>query len=54
MFYRKEDSNSNSLDLQMTIAGSTFYGLSGSQSAMDMLSPSSNQDMGDYRRATDR
>ncbi|XP_029662241.1 uncharacterized protein LOC115234954 [Formica exsecta] len=51
---KKEDSNSNSLDLQMTIAGSTFYGLSGSQSAMDMLSPSSNQDMGDYRRATDR
>ncbi|KAL6444388.1 hypothetical protein ACFW04_001922 [Cataglyphis niger] len=51
---KKEDSNSNSLDLQMTIAGSTFYGLSSSQSAMDMLSPSSNQDMGDYRRATDR
>ncbi|XP_029177228.1 uncharacterized protein LOC114945264 isoform X1 [Nylanderia fulva] len=48
---KKEDSNSNSPDLQMTIAGSTFYGLSGSQSATDM---SSNQDMGDYRRATDR
>lgn len=48
---KKEDSTSNPPDLQMTIAGSTFYGLSGSQSATDM---SSNQDMGDYRRATDR
>ncbi|XP_014468751.1 PREDICTED: uncharacterized protein LOC106741360 isoform X2 [Dinoponera quadriceps] len=51
---KKEDSNSNSPDLQMTIAGSTFYGLSTSQSATDMSSPSSSQDMGDYRRATDR
>ncbi|XP_072755267.1 uncharacterized protein Cnk [Anoplolepis gracilipes] len=51
---KKEDSNSNSPDLQMTIAGSTFYGLSGSQSSTDMSSSSSNQDMGDYRRATDR
>ncbi|EFN72679.1 Connector enhancer of kinase suppressor of ras 3 [Camponotus floridanus] len=51
---KKEDSNSNSPDLQMTIAGSTFYGLSGSQSAMDMSSSSNNQDMGDYRRTTDR
>ncbi|XP_011154406.1 uncharacterized protein LOC105192169 isoform X2 [Harpegnathos saltator] len=51
---KKEDLNSNSPDLQMTIAGSTFYGLSASQSTTDMSSPSSNQDMGDYRRATDR
>ncbi|RLU18195.1 hypothetical protein DMN91_010438 [Ooceraea biroi] len=51
---KKEDSNSNSPDLQMTIAGSTFYGLSASQSATDMSSSSNNQDMGDYRRATDR
>lgn len=54
IFRRKEDSNSNSPDLQMTIAGSTFYGLSASQSTVDMSSSSSNQDMGDYRRAIDR
>lgn len=54
MFCRKEDSNSESPDLQMTIAGSTFYGLSASQSATDMSSALSGQDMGDYRRATDR
>ncbi|KAG7205570.1 hypothetical protein KM043_007542 [Ampulex compressa] len=49
---KKQDSTPSSPDLQMTIAGSTFYGLSASQSATDM---SSNiQDMGDYRRTSDR
>nr|XP_033332799.1 uncharacterized protein LOC117224168 [Megalopta genalis] len=49
---KKQESILNSSDLQMTIAGSTFYGLCASQSATDM---SSNiQDMGDYRRTTDR
>ncbi|XP_076238407.1 connector enhancer of ksr [Calliopsis andreniformis] len=48
---KKQDSVPNSPDLHMTIAGSTFYGLSASQSATDM---SSSQDMGDYRRTTDR
>ncbi|XP_066584052.1 uncharacterized protein [Prorops nasuta] len=42
----------HSPDLQRTIAGSTFYGLSASQSATDMLS--TNQTMGDYRHTTDR
>nr|XP_012216845.1 PREDICTED: uncharacterized protein LOC105668809 isoform X1 [Linepithema humile] len=51
---KKEDSNAESPDLQMTIAGSTFYGLSASQSATDMSSTLSSQDMGDYRSATDR
>lgn len=36
----------------MTIAGSTFYGLCASHSTTDMSS--STQDMGDYRRTTDR
>ncbi|XP_015436099.1 PREDICTED: LOW QUALITY PROTEIN: uncharacterized protein LOC107191550 [Dufourea novaeangliae] len=49
---KKQDSVLNSSDLQMTIAGSTFYGLCASQSATDMSS--STQDMGDYRRTTDR
>ncbi|XP_053997154.1 uncharacterized protein LOC128886368 [Hylaeus anthracinus] len=48
---KKQDSVPNSPDLQMTIAGSTFYGLSASQSATDMSTNS--QDMGDYRRTTD-
>ncbi|XP_012062412.1 PREDICTED: uncharacterized protein LOC105625698 [Atta cephalotes] len=47
---KKEDCNSNSPDLQMTIAGSTFYGLTTSQNATDM----SNTDMNDYRHAIDR
>ncbi|KAG5315212.1 CNKR3 kinase, partial [Acromyrmex insinuator] len=47
---KKEDCNSNSPDLQMTIAGSTFYGLTTSQNTTDM----SNSDMNDYRHATDR
>ncbi|KAK2578688.1 hypothetical protein KPH14_011657 [Odynerus spinipes] len=51
MANKKEDGLAYSPDLQMTIAGSTFYGLSASQSATDM---SYNQDMGDYRRTTDR
>ncbi|OXU26706.1 hypothetical protein TSAR_000117 [Trichomalopsis sarcophagae] len=42
----------SSPDLQVTIAGSTFYGLNTSHSATDVLS--SSQDMGDYRRTTDR
>ena len=50
IFHRKEDCNSNSPDLQMTIAGSTFYGLTTSQNATDM----SNTDMNDYRHAIDR
>jgi len=54
MFCRKDDPNAESPDLQMTIAGSTFYGLSASQSATDMSSTLSSQDMADYRRATDR
>jgi len=54
MSCRKDDPNAESPDLQMTIAGSTFYGLSASQSATDMSSTLSSQDMGDYRRATDR
>ncbi|XP_076172274.1 connector enhancer of ksr isoform X2 [Ptiloglossa arizonensis] len=49
---KKQDSVPNSPDLQMTIAGSTFYGLCASQSTTDMSS--SSQDMGDYRRTTDR
>ncbi|KAG5321509.1 CNKR2 kinase, partial [Acromyrmex heyeri] len=47
---KKEDCNSNSPDLQMTIAGSTFYGLTTSQNTTDM----SNSDMNDYRHAIDR
>ncbi|XP_011685759.1 PREDICTED: uncharacterized protein LOC105448713, partial [Wasmannia auropunctata] len=47
---KKEDCNSNSPDLQMTIAGSTFYGSTMSQSATDT---SSNSDMSDYRHAAD-
>ena len=39
-------------DLQVSIAGSTFYGLNASQSATDMLA--SSQDMGDYRRTSER
>lgn len=54
MSHRKEDSNAESPDLQMTIAGSTFYGLSASQSATDMSNTLNSQDMGDYRRATDK
>ncbi|KAL7295304.1 hypothetical protein TKK_0011338 [Trichogramma kaykai] len=42
----------SSPDLQMTIAGSTFYGLNSSQSTTDV--PGSSQDMGDYRRTTER
>ncbi|XP_058790907.1 uncharacterized protein LOC131664065 isoform X2 [Phymastichus coffea] len=42
----------SSPDLQVTIAGSTFYGLNTSHSATDVLT--SSQDMGDYRRTTDR
>lgn len=49
---RKEDCMTYSPDLQMTIAGSTFYGLSASQSATDMSY--NNQEMSDYRRTTDR
>ncbi|XP_076621719.1 connector enhancer of ksr isoform X1 [Colletes latitarsis] len=49
---KKQDSVPNSPDLQMTIAGSTFYGLCASQSTTDMSN--SSQDMGDYRRTTDR
>nr|XP_012144289.1 PREDICTED: uncharacterized protein LOC100882812 isoform X2 [Megachile rotundata] len=49
---KKQDSVPNSPDLQMTIAGSTFYGLCSSHSATDMSS--NTQDMGDYRRTTDR
>ncbi|XP_076284029.1 connector enhancer of ksr isoform X1 [Lasioglossum baleicum] len=49
---KKPESIPNSSDLQMTIAGSTFYGLCASQSTTDMSS--STQDMGDYRRTTDR
>ncbi|XP_076683432.1 connector enhancer of ksr isoform X3 [Andrena cerasifolii] len=48
---KKQDSVPNSPDLQMTIAGSTFYGLCASQSTTDMSC--STQDMGDYRRTTD-
>lgn len=52
---RKEDFNSNSPDLQVTIAGSTFYGLSVSQSTTDISSSSNNQDIdGYYRRTLDR
>ncbi|XP_076765347.1 connector enhancer of ksr isoform X2 [Xylocopa sonorina] len=49
---KKQESVPNSPDLQMTIAGSTFYGLCASHSATDMTN--SIQDMGDYRRTTDR
>ncbi|KAK9307975.1 hypothetical protein QLX08_001882 [Tetragonisca angustula] len=49
---KKQDSVSYSPDLQMTIAGSTFYGLCASHSATDMSN--NTQDMGDYRRTTDR
>lgn len=42
---------SNSPDLQITIAGSTFYGSTTSQSVTDTLN---NPDMSDYRHATDR
>ncbi|KAF7383643.1 hypothetical protein HZH66_012993 [Vespula vulgaris] len=52
MTNKKEDCMTYSPDLQMTIAGSTFYGLSASQSATDMSY--NNQEMGDYRRTTDR
>lgn len=52
MTNKKEDGLVYSPDLQMTIAGSTFYGLSASQSATDMSY--NNQDMGDYRRTTDK
>ncbi|KAJ8673001.1 hypothetical protein QAD02_004262 [Eretmocerus hayati] len=48
----KKPEKMSSPDLQVTIAGSTFYGLNASQSATDVLSTS--QDMGDYRRTTDR
>ncbi|KAG9431077.1 hypothetical protein HZU67_07051 [Apis mellifera carnica] len=49
---KKQDSVPNSPDLQMTIAGSTFYGLYASHSTTDI---SNNiQDMNDYRRTTDR
>ncbi|XP_020294465.1 uncharacterized protein LOC109860036 isoform X2 [Pseudomyrmex gracilis] len=52
---KKEDFNSNSPDLQVTIAGSTFYGLSVSQSTTDISSSSNNQDIdGYYRRTLDR
>lgn len=49
--YRKQDLIPHSPDLQVTVAGSTFYGLSSSHSATDV--PSSH-DMGDYRRTSDR
>ncbi|XP_029047908.2 uncharacterized protein LOC114878351 isoform X2 [Osmia bicornis bicornis] len=49
---KKQDSVPSSPDLQMTIAGSTFYGLCSSHSATDMSS--NTQDMGDYRRTADR
>ncbi|XP_043488156.1 uncharacterized protein LOC122515061 [Polistes fuscatus] len=52
MTNKKEDCMTYSPDLQMTIAGSTFYGLSASQSATDMSY--SNQEMNDYRRPADR
>ncbi|KAI4490984.1 hypothetical protein M0802_010560 [Mischocyttarus mexicanus] len=52
MTNKKEDCITYSPDLQMTIAGSTFYGLSASQSATDMSY--SNQEMNDYRRPADR
>ncbi|XP_026674146.1 uncharacterized protein LOC108630860 isoform X2 [Ceratina calcarata] len=48
---KKQESVPSSPDLQMTIAGSTFYGLCASHSATDMSN--STQDMGDYRRTTD-
>ncbi|XP_048506093.1 uncharacterized protein LOC105688413 isoform X2 [Athalia rosae] len=48
---RKQDLIPHSPDLQVTVAGSTFYGLSSSHSATDV--PSSH-DMGDYRRTSDR
>ncbi|XP_071643471.1 uncharacterized protein Cnk isoform X3 [Temnothorax longispinosus] len=48
---KKEVCASTSPDLQMTIAGSTFYGSTTSQSATDTLN---NSDMSDYRHATDR
>ena len=48
----KKPEKMSSPDLQVTIAGSTFYGLNTSHSATDVLS--SSQDMGDYRRTTDR
>ncbi|XP_071554984.1 uncharacterized protein Cnk isoform X2 [Temnothorax nylanderi] len=48
---KKEVCDSNSPDLQMTIAGSTFYGSTTSQSATDTFN---NSDMSDYRHATDR
>ncbi|KYN02475.1 Connector enhancer of kinase suppressor of ras 3 [Cyphomyrmex costatus] len=44
---KKEDCNLNSPDLQMTIAGSTFYGSSTSQNVTDISDP----DMNDYRHA---
>ncbi|XP_077280877.1 connector enhancer of ksr isoform X2 [Temnothorax americanus] len=49
---KKEVCNSNSPDLQMTIAGSTFYGSTTSQSATDMLNNS--YIISDYRHAADR
>ncbi|KAL6256051.1 hypothetical protein P5V15_013287 [Pogonomyrmex californicus] len=47
---KKENYNSNSPDVQMTIAGSTFYGLNISQNATDI---SNNPDMSDYRYTID-
>ncbi|XP_012283577.1 uncharacterized protein LOC105701420 [Orussus abietinus] len=48
---RKQESIPNIADMQVTVAGSTFYGLSSSQSASDV--PTS-QEMADYRRTADR
>ncbi|KAL0110356.1 hypothetical protein PUN28_013781 [Cardiocondyla obscurior] len=45
---KKEACNSNSPDLQMTIAGSTFYGSTTSQSELN------SPNMSDYRHASDR
>ncbi|XP_051174533.1 probable serine/threonine-protein kinase DDB_G0282963 [Leptopilina boulardi] len=49
---RKQDLVSHSPELPVTVSGSTFYGLNASRSANDV--PSSSQDMGDYRRTSDR
>ncbi|KAF7994610.1 hypothetical protein HCN44_004082 [Aphidius gifuensis] len=49
---RKPDNSTNSPDLRVTVAGSTFYGLTSSHSATDV--PTTSQDMGDYRQTTDR
>ncbi|XP_034950691.1 probable serine/threonine-protein kinase DDB_G0282963 [Chelonus insularis] len=49
---KKPETPKNSQDVRANTAGSSFFSLSSSKSAMDV--PNTSQDMGDYRQTTDR